>query len=99
MCFSRGAARRARLAGIERNRGALGKPKNHTNKNLPRLRLASDCAKPPASLYPGLRQAGAGDDLTMLDSVESALAAIAAGELVVVVDDTDRENEGDLIMA
>ncbi len=34
----------------------------------------------------------------MLDSVESALAAIAAGELVVVVDDTDRENEGDLIM-
>ena len=34
-----------------------------------------------------------------LDSVETALAAIAAGELVVVVDDTDRENEGDLIMA
>lgn len=34
-----------------------------------------------------------------LDSVESAIAAIAAGELVVVVDDTDRENEGDLIMA
>src|SRR5437764_11436967 len=34
-----------------------------------------------------------------LDSIESAIAAIAAGELVVVVDDTDRENEGDLIMA
>lgn len=34
-----------------------------------------------------------------LDSVESAISAIAAGELVVVVDDTDRENEGDLIMA
>jgi len=34
-----------------------------------------------------------------LDSVEDALVAIAAGELVVVVDDTDRENEGDLIMA
>ncbi len=34
-----------------------------------------------------------------LDSIESAVAAIAAGELVVVVDDTDRENEGDLIMA
>lgn len=34
-----------------------------------------------------------------LDKVEEAVAAIAAGELVVVVDDTDRENEGDLIMA
>jgi len=34
-----------------------------------------------------------------LDKVEDAIAAIAAGELVVVVDDTDRENEGDLIMA
>ena len=34
-----------------------------------------------------------------LDSIETAIAAIAAGALVVVVDDTDRENEGDLIMA
>jgi len=33
------------------------------------------------------------------DSVEDALAAIAAGEMVVVVDDEDRENEGDFIMA
>jgi 3,4-dihydroxy 2-butanone 4-phosphate synthase/GTP cyclohydrolase II len=34
-----------------------------------------------------------------LNSVPEAIAAIAAGELVVVVDDEDRENEGDLIMA
>ena len=34
-----------------------------------------------------------------LDSVEEAIAAIAAGEAVVVVDDEDRENEGDLIFA
>lgn len=34
-----------------------------------------------------------------LDTIESAITAIANGELVVVVDDTDRENEGDLIMA
>jgi 3,4-dihydroxy 2-butanone 4-phosphate synthase/GTP cyclohydrolase II len=32
-------------------------------------------------------------------AVEDAVAAIAAGEFVVVVDDEDRENEGDLIMA
>ncbi|MEM7287820.1 MAG: bifunctional 3,4-dihydroxy-2-butanone-4-phosphate synthase/GTP cyclohydrolase II [Actinomycetota bacterium] len=34
-----------------------------------------------------------------LDAVEDAIAAIAAGEFVVVVDDEDRENEGDLIIA
>ena len=34
-----------------------------------------------------------------LNTIEEAIAAIANGELVVVVDDTDRENEGDLIMA
>lgn len=33
------------------------------------------------------------------DPIESALAAIAAGSLAVVVDDAGRENEGDLIMA
>jgi 3,4-dihydroxy 2-butanone 4-phosphate synthase/GTP cyclohydrolase II len=34
-----------------------------------------------------------------MESVEAAIAAIARGELVVVVDDEDRENEGDLIGA
>lgn len=34
-----------------------------------------------------------------LDSIEDAIAEIAAGRPVVVVDDEDRENEGDLIMA
>ena len=34
-----------------------------------------------------------------LDSVKDAIAAMRQGELVIVVDDTDRENEGDLIMA
>jgi len=34
-----------------------------------------------------------------LDSIEDALAAFATGEIVIVVDDEDRENEGDLIMA
>ena len=36
---------------------------------------------------------------SVFDSVQSAIDAIAAGEMVVVVDDDDRENEGDLIMA
>ena len=33
------------------------------------------------------------------DAIEDAVAAIGRGEIVVVVDDEDRENEGDLIMA
>ena len=33
------------------------------------------------------------------DSVDSAIAAIQAGEAIVVVDDEDRENEGDLVCA
>jgi 3,4-dihydroxy 2-butanone 4-phosphate synthase / GTP cyclohydrolase II len=41
---------------------------------------------------PSFRTAG-------LSSVESAVAAIRAGGIVVVVDDPDRENEGDLVMA
>ncbi|MBL8710553.1 MAG: 3,4-dihydroxy-2-butanone-4-phosphate synthase [Rhodospirillaceae bacterium] len=36
---------------------------------------------------------------TKLDRIEDAIAAIAAGHPVIVVDDEDRENEGDLIMA
>ncbi|HVY67211.1 MAG TPA: bifunctional 3,4-dihydroxy-2-butanone-4-phosphate synthase/GTP cyclohydrolase II [Gammaproteobacteria bacterium] len=34
-----------------------------------------------------------------LDSTEDIVAAIAAGEMVVILDDEDRENEGDLVMA
>ena len=52
----------------------------------------------------GARPAGRRTGRTdMTDSpfapIEEAVAAIAAGEIVVVVDDEDRENEGDLIMA
>ncbi|RZV44740.1 MAG: bifunctional 3,4-dihydroxy-2-butanone-4-phosphate synthase/GTP cyclohydrolase II [Acidimicrobiales bacterium] len=38
-------------------------------------------------------------DPTLLDPIPEALAAFAAGEFLVVVDDEDRENEGDLIIA
>ena len=37
--------------------------------------------------------------LPPFDSVESAIADIAAGRLIIVTDDENRENEGDLIMA
>jgi 3,4-dihydroxy 2-butanone 4-phosphate synthase/GTP cyclohydrolase II len=35
----------------------------------------------------------------VLDPIDKAIAAIGRGEIVIVVDDEDRENEGDLIMA
>lgn len=39
------------------------------------------------------------DAASVLDSVQTAVDAIAAGRAVVVVDDEDRENEGDIIFA
>ncbi|TQS91418.1 3,4-dihydroxy-2-butanone-4-phosphate synthase [Arthrobacter sp. TS-15] len=41
----------------------------------------------------------AGTGRTGLDPVESAIAAMAAGKAVIVVDNEDRENEGDIIFA
>ncbi|MGE9781615.1 bifunctional 3,4-dihydroxy-2-butanone-4-phosphate synthase/GTP cyclohydrolase II [Janibacter sp. G368] len=38
-------------------------------------------------------------DETLLDPIETAIEAIAAGQPVLVVDDADRENEGDIIFA
>ena len=37
--------------------------------------------------------------MTRFERVERAIAAIARGEMVVMVDDEDRENEGDLVIA
>ena len=35
----------------------------------------------------------------MFDPPEDVIAAIAAGQIVVITDDENRENEGDLVMA
>jgi 3,4-dihydroxy 2-butanone 4-phosphate synthase / GTP cyclohydrolase II len=39
------------------------------------------------------------DSSTGLDGIEEILADLAAGRMVVIMDDEDRENEGDLVMA
>jgi 3,4-dihydroxy 2-butanone 4-phosphate synthase/GTP cyclohydrolase II len=36
---------------------------------------------------------------TQFDSIDDVISAIGAGEIVIVTDDADRENEGDLVMA
>ncbi|MEI2638111.1 MAG: bifunctional 3,4-dihydroxy-2-butanone-4-phosphate synthase/GTP cyclohydrolase II [Microthrixaceae bacterium] len=40
-----------------------------------------------------------GREESIFASIDDAVAAMARGEIIVVVDDEDRENEGDLIMA
>jgi 3,4-dihydroxy 2-butanone 4-phosphate synthase/GTP cyclohydrolase II len=42
---------------------------------------------------------GLSERLSPFDSIEDAIADIRAGKMVVVLDDEDRENEGDLVMA
>ena len=55
---------------------------------------ATDAARGPQA---GSPQAAAGGDV--LVGIEQALSEIRAGRMVVLVDDEDRENEGDLCMA
>ena len=43
-------------------------------------------------------QLNASNDI-QLDTIESAIEAIKLGQLIIVVDDEDRENEGDFITA
>ncbi|MFD3842155.1 bifunctional 3,4-dihydroxy-2-butanone-4-phosphate synthase/GTP cyclohydrolase II [Streptomyces sp. NPDC058642] len=50
------------------------------------------------STAPILYSTDGSEDLT-LDPIEQAIADIAAGRPIVVVDDEDRENEGDLVIA
>jgi 3,4-dihydroxy 2-butanone 4-phosphate synthase / GTP cyclohydrolase II len=52
---------------------------------------AGETLRPPFSMTASV--------LPPFDSVESAIADIAAGKLIIVTDDEQRENEGDLIMA
>lgn len=62
---------------------------------------ASTSTFPPSAPVPTLQAnaAAAAAAPVSLDSVQEAVAAFKAGEFVVVVDDMDRENEGDLIIA
>ncbi len=50
-----------------------------------------------ASLFPTLNEVG--ERTGPFDSIEEAIADVRAGRMVVVLDDEDRENEGDLVMA
>ncbi len=58
-----------------------------------------DKTKQMAPDTPAPRTVAAQGTTTMFNTVEDAVNAIAAGKMIIVVDDADRENEGDLVMA
>lgn len=64
----------------------------HTTPVLDGPNLSSPPRRAPKERMPPVRTAFA------FDTVESAIAATARGEFVVVMDDESRENEGDLIV-
>jgi 3,4-dihydroxy 2-butanone 4-phosphate synthase / GTP cyclohydrolase II len=72
---------------------------------LNRVKLRKGCRSFKKNLYQLLLQEPAAglcnfaENIPMLDSIESAIEDIKAGKLVIVVDDEDRENEGDFITA
>ena len=61
---------------------------------------ATSMSSSSAQALPGGQPGGGPEQHAQgFDSIESALEAVANGEFVVVLDDEDRENEGDLIIA
>lgn len=64
----------------------------HTRPVSDGLDLSSPHRRAPKERTPPVRTTFA------FDTVESAIAAVARGEFVVVMDDESRENEGDLII-
>ena len=56
-------------------------------------------AKSAAKAKPAAKPKAAAKRKTAFNSIDSVIADIRAGKMVIVIDDEDRENEGDLIMA
>src|SRR3712207_764359 len=79
--------------------GGRGAQSRVPGRRLPSPGRAPDWREPSMLANSGMSDHAPAGPLVRLDTVEAALAEIAAGRPVVVVDDEDRENEGDLIMA
>ncbi|GAA2552947.1 MULTISPECIES: bifunctional 3,4-dihydroxy-2-butanone-4-phosphate synthase/GTP cyclohydrolase II [Streptomyces] len=77
---------------------ALPSPATPLNEAPPEQKAWGDPHRAAPSVPPILYGTDGFEDLA-LDPVEQAIADIAAGRPVVVVDDEDRENEGDLVIA
>ena len=65
----------------------------------PQRAAKSPVKSPRVAAAPVPRRHASAKTTLQMDAVEDAIAAIRCGEKVLVVDDEERENEGDLIMA
>lgn len=74
-----------------------GSSPSEVNPAAPAAESELPAATPAATTLAPASQPASGT--VRLDPVEAGVAAIAAGSVIVVVDDEDRENEGDLIAA
>ena len=66
--------------------------------SLPYLRTKQQRMGHTLSLGPSAGRT-TGDEAPMLATIETAIRELTAGRMIVVVDDEDRENEGDLMIA
>src|SRR5690606_12976941 len=94
--------RRSRLGGVHR-RGSGGRRRPRRGPRPCRggrpRRLPAAHLSPAHVRYPQRRTGVVAMPRTPAQQVELAVSTLAAGGLVVVVDDEDRENEGDLVGA
>ncbi|SGY32558.1 BQ5605_C002g01381 [Microbotryum silenes-dioicae] len=90
------APTRVRNTSAGHGHGATPPASTTSSSSATALATASASASASASSAPSTQGA---EEHWQLDSIEDALVDIRRGEFVVVVDDMDRENEGDLIIA
>ena len=96
---SRGAPLTRATAGAS-SRGSAQARGPRQEGGRPRLRVPAAAVSPASSpAFKGASDRDLAEPTPGFATIPSALAAMAAGELVVVLDDEDRENEGDLIAA
>src|SRR3954468_12751047 len=76
-----------------------GRSGQRRGRHLREVRRTSGCRQRRARGRRADGRARGGRVMTMFATVDRAIADIAAGKPVIVVDDADRENEGDLIFA
>src|SRR5699024_9230048 len=75
-----------------------GQPRTRRHRQIRRVPPGRTPSMTNTDTDPLAGTRGPSDDGPLAD-IATALEAFARGEIIVVVDDEDRENEGDLIMA
>ena len=68
-----------------------------SNRRSPTLKTMKALVKALPDLATALEEPA--PEARLVDRIEEAIAEIRAGKMVIVLDDEDRENEGDLVMA